>query len=261
MKNVTGRINVSVANLYREPSYGSEIINQGLLGEPLSIDNREEDFTYITLEDGYQGWISNYQWVEETKKPSDTKIIRKHFVHIHQRPDKKSISIRDATIGSAVSVINENENWYEVLLPDNLSGWIEKEAFYDFPAPTRDGAIDLIKEFLGYPYFWGGRSAKGFDCSGLIQTVHSLIGLKLPRDSWMQQRDGKIVSNRPETAEPGDLYFFSDTGSKITHVGMAAGKGRIIHARGRVKENSLLHDETNFSEKLYSSFVDVRTFF
>lgn len=261
MKIVNGRINVSVANLYREPSYRSEILNQGLLGELISIEDSKEDFAQITLEDGYQGWISNFQWVEETKKPSRAKIIRKHFVHIHHRPDKKSISIRDATIGSAVSVIDENEHWYEILLPDNLSGWIIKEAFYDFPAPTRDGAVELINEFLGYPYFWGGRSAKGFDCSGLIQTVYSLIGLKLPRDSWMQQRDGKFVSDHPEEAEPGDLYFFSETESKITHVGMATGGGRIIHARGMVKENSLLHDETIFSEKLYNSFVDVRTFF
>jgi cell wall-associated NlpC family hydrolase len=121
--------------------------------------------------------------------------------------------------------------------------------------------VKLIKEFLGYPYFWGGRSVKGFDCSGLIQTVYSLLGLKLPRDSWMQHRDGKFVSDQPGEAEPGDLYFFSDTGSKITHVGMATGAGRIIHARGMVKENSLIHDETIFNEKLYSSFVDVRTFF
>jgi hypothetical protein len=197
----------------------------------------------------------------ERKSSFPIKKIRKHFVKIHRDPDIKSESIRDVTIGSAVSIVQEGSSWFEILLPDGLHGWVEKNSFADFPAGTREGAVHLVKEFLGYPYYWGGRSTKGFDCSGLIQTVFSLIGLNLPRDSWMQQRDGKFVTNNPEQAEAGDLYFFSDSGSKITHVGMALGDGRIVHSRGMVRENSLLRKEKKFSEELYNSFVDVRTFF
>jgi cell wall-associated NlpC family hydrolase len=88
-----------------------------------------------------------------------------------------------------------------------------------------------------------------------------MIQMDLPRDSWMQQRDGKFVSDKPEEAQPGDLYFFAETGTKITHVGIAIGEGRIIHSRGLVRENSLIRAHSNFSEELYKSFVDVRTFF
>ena len=63
MSEITGKINVSVANMYREATYGSEIVNQGLLGESITVENRTKDFTEIKLYDGYQGWISNYQWV------------------------------------------------------------------------------------------------------------------------------------------------------------------------------------------------------
>jgi len=261
MPDLTGRINVSVANIYREATYGSEVVNQGLLGELITVEDRKKDFSQIKLNDGYQGWISNYQWVSEAKISLPTKIIRTHFVKIYTKPDIKSESIRDATVGSEISIVEDNRQWYEILLPDGLRGWIEKKAIADFPGSTREGAVKLVREFLGYPYYWGGRSSKGFDCSGLIQTVFSLLGKHLPRDSWMQQRDGKFVSDDPEKARPGDLYFFSDSGSKITHVGMAVGDSGIIHSRGMVRENSLDRKQTSFSEELLNSFVDVRTFF
>jgi cell wall-associated NlpC family hydrolase len=261
MKVVNGRINVSVANLYREATYGSEIINQGLLGERVSVEDSSKDFSQVTLQDGYRGWISNYQWVPASEDNFPTKVIREHLVHIRSEADPDGVSLRDATIGSHLSIAGENDRWYEVILPDGLRGWIENNIFNVFPPANRDGAIELIEEFLGYPYFWGGRSVKGFDCSGLIQTVFSLIGINIPRDSWMQQRDGTYVSDNPEHAEPGDLYFFSDTGSKITHVGMALGGGRVIHARGLVRLNSLFRDDPHYNEILDKSFVDIRTFF
>ncbi len=261
MSEDRGIINVSVANLYRDATYGSEIINQGLLGELVLVEDSKKDFAQITLQDGYKGWISNYQWVPATDNNFPTKVIREHFVHIRSEANQGSESLRDATIGSNLSIAGENGDWSEVILPDGLTGWVENNVFQAFPPVNRNGAVQLIGEFLGYPYFWGGRSVKGFDCSGLIQTVFSLIGINLPRDSWMQQRDGTYVSDNPENAKPGDLYFFSDTGSNITHVGMALGGGRIIHARGIVRLNSLFRDDPHYNEVLNKSFVDVRTYF
>jgi hypothetical protein len=261
MSDNHGKINVSVANLYSEANYRSEVINQGLLGEQISIENRLENFTKIKLSDGYQGWISNYQWVSAIEHSLPMKTIRNHFNWIYKKPDIKSEVLRDATIGSVLPIMRKIDHWFEILLPDGLTGWIPDNTFADFPDTSRQGVLKMVNEFKGYPYFWGGRSAKGFDCSGLVQTVFSLIGMKLPRDSWMQQQDGKYVTDNPEKAKPGDLYFFSDTGSKITHVGITLGKGRIIHARGMVKENSLNRKDENFSENLYNSFVDVRTYF
>lgn len=261
MSEIAGKINVSVANMYREATYGSEIVNQGLLGESITIENRTKDFTEIKLYDGYRGWISNYQWISNKNDSITDKKIRKHFVTIYENPDIESDHIRDATIGSELPIVGEEDHWIEILLPDGIRGWVKEDVYADFPNCTRIGVVQLVKEFLGYPYYWGGRSPKGFDCSGLVQTVFSLICMDLPRDSWMQQRDGKLVSENPEEAQPGDLYFFADTGTKITHVGIALGEGRIIHARGMVRENSLLRENENFSEDLYKSFVDVRTFF
>ena len=261
MKENIGRINVSVANVYRESTYGSEVVNQGLFGEVITVEERNKDFSKIKLSDGYEGWISNYQWVTDKPNSYPLKKIRDHFAHIRMEPSVNCAAIRDVTIGSEVSIVQDRDTWYEIELPDGLQGWINKSAISKFPDPTRDGVVQLAREFLGYPYYWGGRSVKGFDCSGLIQTVFSLVGMSLPRDSWMQQRDGKFISKRPEEAKKGDLYFFSDSGSRITHVGLALGNGVIIHSRGLVRENSLLSNDKNFDEELSNTFVDVRTFF
>ena len=60
-----GRVNVSVANLYKEGTYHSEIVSQGLLGEELLIQREEKDFSLIQMPDGYSGWISNNQWIAD----------------------------------------------------------------------------------------------------------------------------------------------------------------------------------------------------
>jgi len=261
MKNKKGRINVSVANIYREATYGSEVVNQGLLGELITVEKKDKDFSQIKLSDGYEGWISNYQWVSDMNISYESLKVRSHFIKIYKEPDLKSDTIRDATIGTKIQIIKKYNDWYEIFLFDGLRGWVEEKSLSKFPELTRQNIVKMVKEFLGYPYYWGGRSTKGFDCSGLTQTIFSFFYINLPRDSWMQHRDGRYCSDNLSDAKAGDLYFFADNGKKITHVGIALGNDRIIHARGMVRENSLNPKDENFSEELYNSFVDVRTFF
>jgi cell wall-associated NlpC family hydrolase len=91
------------------------------------------------------------------------------------------------------------------------------------------------------PYVWGGKSPKGFDCSGLVQFVFGLHGVRLPRDSDQQYACGVRVRD----PAPGDLLFFGREG--VSHVGVALGGRDFLHARGEVRRNSLdpaspLHD-------------------
>lgn len=256
-----GKINVSVANIYRESTYRSEVISQALLGEEIEIIKRKNDFTLVQLPDKYEGWISNYQWVADQQVTIMTKIVRSHFQPIYELPNFDSPRVRDAVIGTLLPFTEIDNGWVSVILPDGINGWVDEKAFGDFPPTNRMGAAQLAQEFLGYPYYWGGRSTKGFDCSGLTQMILALLRINIPRDSWMQHRDGKFVSDKPEDAKAGDLYFFAEGGAKITHVGIATGNGRLIHARGMVKINSLISTDTNCDQTLQKSFVDVRTYF
>lgn len=86
------------------------------------------------------------------------------------------------------------------------------------------------KQFVGNPYRSGGTSlTKGADCSGFTQSVFKHFGIKLPRTARAQATVGKKVSFN--NLEPGDLVFYGTGGSKITHVAIYIGNGKIVHAQ------------------------------
>ncbi|MDR2461382.1 MAG: C40 family peptidase [Deltaproteobacteria bacterium] len=89
-----------------------------------------------------------------------------------------------------------------------------------------------VHNYLGTPYVYGGRSPKGFDCSGLVWYVFRQHGVELPVSSYLQASVGKKVDF--SELLPGDLLFFR-SGKRIDHVGVYIGDGTMIHAPGRGK--------------------------
>ncbi|EMO62996.1 NlpC/P60 family protein [Leptospira borgpetersenii serovar Pomona str. 200901868] len=95
--------------------------------------------------------------------------------------------------------------------------------------------LSVVKEWLGTPYYWGGTSKKGVDCSGF--TFSSLtdkrIGVPVkivPRLGREQAKLGSGVSH--SSLRAGDLIFFSASPnqSKITHVGLVISEKEFAHA-------------------------------
>jgi cell wall-associated NlpC family hydrolase len=83
---------------------------------------------------------------------------------------------------------------------------------------------------------------KGLDCSGLVQTVFRLHGVLLPRDSgdqFLEIRRSTYIYRDPAETQPGHLLFFGKTDRAITHVGIGIGGGRMLHAQGRVRIDTL----------------------
>jgi cell wall-associated NlpC family hydrolase len=106
---------------------------------------------------------------------------------------------------------------------------------FDNPAtavtPQAAAAVKTAREYLGTPYVWGGESAKGFDCSGLLQYIYAKQGISIPRTSQAQYQAGTPVAK--DNLLPGDAVFF--TGSDGTHaspghVGIYIGDGNVIQA-------------------------------
>lgn len=97
--------------------------------------------------------------------------------------------------------------------------------------------ISYAKKFLGTRYVRGGKSPKGFDCSGFTSYIFSQFGYSLNASSAAQYNQGEKL-NRDEVC-PGDLLFFTGRNSKsgrVGHVGIAlsndpeTGEITFIHA-------------------------------
>ncbi|MDV6377295.1 C40 family peptidase [Sporosarcina sp. GW1-11] len=96
---------------------------------------------------------------------------------------------------------------------------------------TNPNPLTAGRKFIGLPYLWGGMSAWGFDCSGFIHNLWKACGVLLPRDACDQAETGIPVSLNQEEWKLGDLLFFStNEDTSISHVGMYAGNGRMLHA-------------------------------
>ena len=94
---------------------------------------------------------------------------------------------------------------------------------------TQAAAVNDVMAFLGVPYVWGGESAQGFDCSGLVQAVYNEAGVSLPRVAQSQYSAGPAVSPG-QTVVPGDLVFFGTGPGDVSHVGMFVGDGLMVDA-------------------------------
>lgn len=98
------------------------------------------------------------------------------------------------------------------------------------PAPVVSGskgerALAFAKKQVGDSYRYGASGPNSWDCSGLTQGAWASVGVSLPHSSRAQYSRGVSVSR--SNLRAGDLVFFY---SPISHVGIYAGNGRIIHA-------------------------------
>lgn len=83
--------------------------------------------------------------------------------------------------------------------------------------------VAVAERFLGVPYVWGGKTAAGLDCSGLIQTALQAVGKAAPRDTdLMEKALGEAIAI-PEVRR-GDLIFWKG------HMGVMLDASRLLHA-------------------------------
>ena len=95
-------------------------------------------------------------------------------------------------------------------------------------AAAGSAIVRTAETVLGAPYRDGGALPDGFDCSGLVTYVFARNGIAVPRDVRRQAAAGIEIERA--AILPGDLLFFSTTGAGPTHVGIAVGGDRFIHA-------------------------------
>ena len=101
-----------------------------------------------------------------------------------------------------------------------------------------DSVVEASRALVGVTYRWAGSSPeRGMDCSGLVKFVLAHFGVSLPHSSAMMARFGLPIAHDSSEMRPGDLLFFSKPKStRISHVAIYSGEGRIVHASPRQRK-------------------------
>ncbi len=223
----------------------SEMTSQILFGESYQILGEEGNWYNIKMDyDGYEGFIDKGQFQELDSENRKEFHIQKTFLITHNvKISIEEFGLLSLSPGSEVPL-----SWM-----NNDLKFMRSKSFdgYDPDQIIRDA-----EKFLGSPYLWGGRTIFGLDCSGLVQIVFKLSGIKLKRDASLQIESGEEIKSFSDHKK-GDLAFFANDKGKIHHVGIISEKNMIIHSSSWVRENELnengiLNDNGEISHHLHS---------
>ncbi|MBI4646826.1 MAG: C40 family peptidase [Bacteroidia bacterium] len=235
-----GISNISIIPVRSEPSEKSEMVTQILFGEHFAITEYGKKWCRVKLYyDDYEGFVDtkmilrlqeSYFTEISAHSPSVTSDI---LTTIYEGGGKIPLYI---TAGSSLPFLNRPEKTFRIT---NIN--YRLDSFTDISSTDiRKNITDIAMKYLNAPYLWGGRTIFGIDCSGFVQMVYKICGVKMPRDTAQQVNSGKTLNFIAE-AKPGDLAFFDDEEGLIVHVGIILGKEKIIHASGKVRIDRLDH--------------------
>lgn len=117
---------------------------------------------------------------------------------------------------------------------------------------TAEEDMEIVSDLLGYArkyigtrYVRGGKTPRGFDCSGFTSYVFRQFGIDLSASSSVQYGQGKKISR--DEIQPGDLVFFTGRASRsgsVGHVGIA------IDADPATGEITFIHASTSSGVKI-----------
>jgi SH3-like domain-containing protein len=264
-------VRISVANLRRNPSVSAELVSQTLLGTVLRVLKVENGFYYVQNRDQYLGWISkssvirvDAEAVKEWEKGPRVVVSAVYGVVRMERQNDAEILV-DLVPGVVLQKVDQKGKWTRVRLPNEHEGYIKTDAVMEETElgkiqATGDRLVAVARGYLGIPYLWGGTSAKGFDCSGFVQTVYRMNNRELPRDANQMVKVGEPVEfgDNYQNLRKGDLLFFGPSPERITHVALYLGDRLFIHSAAWVHINSLDPEHPLFNEYRYSTIRTAR---
>lgn len=187
-------------------------------------------------------------------------VVLTEVLNIRTQPNTDCPIAGQYTYGKVVDIIGIEGAWYKVkhngedayLISDYVKVVDYAEASRYAEERTKGSrVVDISRQYLGTPYVYGGTSPSGFDCSGLAKYCYAQLGVTLKRTAASQATQGTFV-NKADLI-PGDLVFFITDGYSISHVGIYAGDGMMVHAPRPGKRVELVTIESGYYASTYTT--------
>jgi cell wall-associated NlpC family hydrolase len=186
-----------------------------LCGELFTVYEQKNGWAWGQIaSDGYVGYVHGLAlcaYAEPTHR------VTAYSTPVLLHADVKSAAVNFLPMNALVRLEKSQGDFFQTNV-----GFVS----YRHLAPLNEHAIDFVavaEGFLHVPYVWGGKTAAGLDCSGLIQTSLQAAGIGAPRDTDMQENALGLAVDRSQI-QRGDLVFWKG------HVGVMLDKERLLHA-------------------------------
>lgn len=213
-----------IADLRPAPDAGAGIDTQLLFGETVRVFERRGGWAWVQADlDGYVGYLPESHL--GPGEPSSTHWVVQPRTFIYPEPDMKRPRGSALSMGSRITVTGEAETRGTRYLMLAGGGAVIADHCATVGEPACSDYVTIAGRLLETPYLWGGKSAFGIDCSGLVQLSMMMAGRKAPRDSDMQANGlGEEIGFGD--LKRGDLVFWKG------HVAIVEDPETIIHANG-----------------------------
>lgn len=216
-----------VLDLKSRPEPHAGIDTQLLCGDVVLAFEEVEGWAWVQAErDGYVGYASADALAAATNEPTHVVVAQRTFVY--PGPELKMPPVACHSMGALLNVLDfvENRGTRYARLGSGeavIAGHLQPAEWHaaDFVA--------VAETLLHTPYLWGGTSAFGIDCSGIVQLALRLSGRMVLRDTDMQAAsigDALDPGSDLSGLQRGDLVFWKG------HVGIMRDEETLLHANG-----------------------------
>lgn len=253
-----GQIVGTEVNIRTSPDTSSSVITR-LSNSKVSIIDYSSDWYKISFS-GKTGWVSS----DYIKVLSTNGKINADGVNFRKSANTDGDIIDSLSKGTSVVILDTRSGWHKVKV-DSKVGYVATKfvsstnttvkSSRSTTAETIDVSDDSIsddaisddaiskvlayaKKYVGVRYVSGGKSPKGFDCSGFVGYVYKHFGINLNSSASSMYSNGTKVSK--SALKAGDILFFDASSRRaagsIDHVGIYLGGDRFIHASSSNKK-------------------------
>ncbi len=235
-----------------------QVQTQALYGQQVLVREVRGNWIKVAVVDqpepqdpaGYPGWLPARQLIPKGDMPqivddSEHLVVRAKKTRLQTPTGKVAVGYGTRLLPTSPQ---SGSKWIEVETPRG-PGRIKSAAVSEPMELTARSVLREGRRFMGLRYLWGGLSAWGMDCSGLLWNVFRAHGKTIPRDADPQFRAGGTVSLKK--MKPGDFIFWGSQ-DYAHHVAIYVGKNKMLEApdsSGRVRVVPVRWNEVSGSRR------------